>query len=103
MTWDRQRAGGVGSLCIRSRLRLLVMLGIAACICGEISCKNAGDPQIAFVSRRDGDTEIYIMNSDSSGQMPLTDNKEWDGELAWSPDGKRDNGLVDSGQKGSQF
>jgi Tol biopolymer transport system component len=44
--------------------------------------------QIAFRSNRDGDSEIYVMNSDGSGQTNLTRNKAYDDFPVWSPDGK---------------
>ncbi len=43
--------------------------------------------QIAFMSRRDGNWEIYIMNADGSGMTRLTENGANDGLPAWSPDG----------------
>ncbi len=45
--------------------------------------------KIAFVTDRDGDTDIYLINPDGSGEVPLTDNFDFDGEPSWSPDGKR--------------
>ncbi len=45
--------------------------------------------QIAFTSRRDGNNEIYVMNSDSSGQTRLTNAPGDDFAPAWSPDGTR--------------
>lgn len=45
--------------------------------------------RIAFVSDRDGDKEIYVMNADGSGLSQLTDNDYADGAPSWSPDGKR--------------
>ena len=51
-----------------------------------------GDPawspdgrKIAFVSRRDGNYEVYVMNADGSGQRNLTHNAANDGLPAWSP------------------
>ena len=44
--------------------------------------------QIAFVSERDGDLEIYRMNTDGSSLVRLTDNPASDIEPDWSPDGK---------------
>jgi dipeptidyl aminopeptidase/acylaminoacyl peptidase len=48
---------------------------------------------IAFVSNRDGNNEIYVMNGDGSGLTNLTDNPADDGGEdygpVWSPDGKR--------------
>jgi len=44
--------------------------------------------QIVFVSRRDGNDEIYLMNADGSGQTRLTDQPLEDVAPSWSPDGK---------------
>lgn len=48
-----------------------------------------GSGRIAFVSGRDGDEEIYVMNADGSGVQQLTDNDSRDRDPAWSPDGGR--------------
>ena len=45
--------------------------------------------RIAFVSTRDGNAEIYVMNADGTGVTRLTDNTAGDYNPAWSPDGKR--------------
>ena len=44
--------------------------------------------RIAFSSDRDANTEIYMMNTDGSGIVRLTDHPASDMEPAWSPDGK---------------
>jgi hypothetical protein len=44
--------------------------------------------KIAFVSNRDGNFEIYVMNADGSKQKRLTNNPGFDGVPSWSPDGK---------------
>ena len=44
--------------------------------------------QIAFVSERDGNLEIYSMKTDGSSLARLTDNPANDVEPDWSPDGK---------------
>ena len=49
----------------------------------------APDGRIWFISDRDGDTEIYLMNSDGSGVAQLTHNEVSDGIPNWSPDGQR--------------
>jgi hypothetical protein len=41
--------------------------------------------KIAFGSERDGNSEIYIMNADGSGQTKLSNNPADDVEPAWSP------------------
>jgi Tol biopolymer transport system component len=40
---------------------------------------------VAFVSRRDGNEEIYVMNADGSGQRRLTRTPWNDKSPAWSP------------------
>ena len=43
--------------------------------------------QIAFTSDRDGNAEIYIINSDGSGLTKLTNHAALDAEPVWSLDG----------------
>ena len=58
---------------------------------------NSGAPafspdgtQIAFASDRDGDFDIYVMNTDGDGpQTPLTDSAGDESDPTWSPDGSR--------------
>ena len=45
------------------------------------------DEKIAFVSKRDGNAEIYIMNPDGSEQVNLTQHPAEDYDPAWSPNG----------------
>jgi hypothetical protein len=45
--------------------------------------------KISFTSERDGNNEIYKMNSDGTGQTNLTTNPAFDQEPAWSPDGSK--------------
>ena len=42
-------------------------------------------PRIAFVSNRDGDTEIFVMNHDGSSPRQITNNNYPDGSPEWSP------------------
>ena len=42
--------------------------------------------QIAFTSKRDGNYEVYVMNSDGSNQVRLTNNPSDDLYPSWSPD-----------------
>lgn len=57
---------------------------------------KSGDPawtadgeRLAFMSERDGNPEIYVMNRDGTGQTRLTENPAWDTDPTWSPDGSR--------------
>ena len=44
-------------------------------------------PGIAFASTRDGNSEIYVMDSDGSNPLRLTINPARDYDPSWSPDG----------------
>jgi Tol biopolymer transport system component len=44
--------------------------------------------QIAFMSKRDGNWEVYVVNADGSGLKRLTNKPANEGLPAWSPDGK---------------
>ncbi len=50
---------------------------------------NLENTKIAFMSSRDGNCEIYVMNADGSEQKRLTNNPATDCRPSWSPDGKR--------------
>ena len=53
--------------------------------------------QIAFASNREGNFEIYVMDTDGKNPQRLTDNPAIDWDPSWSPDGKR---IVFSSEKG---
>jgi Tol biopolymer transport system component len=44
--------------------------------------------RVAFMSSRDGNWEVYVVNMDGSGLKRLTNNSAQDGLPTWSPDGK---------------
>jgi len=44
--------------------------------------------RVAFMSRQDGNWEIYVVNIDGSEIQRLTDNAAEDGLPTWSPDGR---------------
>lgn len=54
---------------------------------GDTAPAASGD-QVAFMSNRDGNWEIYVVNVDGSGLKRLTSNAANDGLPTWSPDGK---------------
>jgi TolB protein len=45
--------------------------------------------QIAFISNRAGNNEIYLINANGSEQINLTNNPSEDHDPSWSPDGSR--------------
>ena len=54
----------------------------AACGGSETTSKE----RIVFVSNRDGNPEVYVMNSDGSSQTRLTNNSTEEIDPLWSPD-----------------
>ena len=54
-----------------------------------VSAQVPGTEKIVFVSNRDGNSEIYTMNPDGSGQMNLTRHRGNDYSPVWSPTGKQ--------------
>ena len=58
---------------------------------------GGGSGQIAFASSRDGNSEIYVMNADGSGQTRLTNDSRDDQYPAWSPDGRQIAFMSDQG------
>ena len=54
----------------------------------EIPCSAAVNGKIVFVSDREGNDEIYVMNPDGTGQTRLTHYGGDDVVPAWSPDGR---------------
>ena len=56
---------------------------------GARATSRVAQARLSFVSRRDGNAEVYVINADGSGQRNLTRNAKWDQCPAWSPDGGR--------------
>lgn len=48
-----------------------------------------GSSKIAFISDRDGNKELYVMDWDGRRQVRLTANRSLDLSPSWEPDGKR--------------
>jgi TolB-like protein len=74
---------GTYSVVVGDKVRLTEPVGIWP----VISTSTVG--RIAFMSNRDGDYEIYVMDADGRNQTQLTFNDDWDHSFAWSPDGRR--------------
>ena len=45
--------------------------------------------RLAFLSRRDGNTEVYLARADGSNAIRATDTAVDESQVTWSPDGKR--------------
>jgi Tol biopolymer transport system component len=82
------------------RLALFATLAIAACDRSSspvapssgsrsFAATDQSTGRIAFVSARDGNDEIYVINADGTGLTRLTDDPGSDFYPAWSPDGSR--------------
>ncbi|MCH8275629.1 MAG: PD40 domain-containing protein, partial [Armatimonadetes bacterium] len=56
---------------------------------GGIFEGEEGGAKIAFSSKRDGNSEIYIMNADGTGLTNLTNIAAFDWAPAFSPDGSK--------------
>lgn len=52
----------------------------------EVNCTAAG--RILFVKGSDSDAEIYITKNNQTGEGRITTQPGWDGDPAWSPDGR---------------
>ena len=65
-------------------LAVTVVLGLTPLVVAV----DAG-AQIAFVSDRDGNFDIYVMDADGGNLQNLTNHRGWDGSPSWSPDGNR--------------
>ena len=50
---------------------------------------SPGGDRVAFVSNRDGNDEIYVLELSSGAIARLTDSPTFDFDPAWSPDGSR--------------
>ena len=68
---------------------LIIAMIFAALLTAACGGQTGPEERIAFVSNRDGNSEIYVVNADGSGTTRLTNNDAGDGSPALSPDGQR--------------
>ena len=73
----------------RHRLAHLILAAGVALSLTPLMIVVDAQGQIAFVSGRSGNPEIYVMDADGGNLRRLTDNSDRDFSPAWSPDGKR--------------
>src|SRR5262245_39611263 len=87
---------------VADRLRSLAALAGRAAVVGALALAGTGcsksnptqpapakEAHITFYTGRDGNYEIYVMNTDGTGQTNLTNNAASDQLPAWSPDGSK--------------
>src|SRR5687768_14214406 len=74
---------------IAGKTAAIAGLAVAMGSCIEATGPSArlSEPRIAFVSNRDGNEEIYTMNSDGTNVVRITNNAARDTRPVWSPDG----------------
>lgn len=69
--------------------QIRIMAGpIVAGVTAALAPPLPPEPRLVFISDRDGNHEIYTMNSDGTNATRLTDNPGNDLFPAWSPDGR---------------
>ena len=73
--------------CLTTLIALVVILSTVEAVRAQVT--TAANTKIVFQSSRDGNAQIYIM--DSSGRTPtrLTNNSWEDEDPIWSPDGRK--------------
>ena len=69
-------------------LRNLFIIGISPII-ASVDFAYAIDTKIAFISTRDDNAEIYVMDTDGTDTVRLTKHSVIDSYPAWSPDGTK--------------
>jgi len=78
------------SLLIRTVSFLLLVAAVTAVGAQTAVATVSGENgNIAFVSGRDGNAEIYVMGSDGSSPVNITNHPAADQDPAWSPDGRQ--------------
>ena len=73
---------------IRTVFVLMSVVALGSCIEPSEPLERQSEPRIVFVSTRDGNEEIYTMNSDGTNQTRITNNAGLDTHPVWSPDGQ---------------
>lgn len=75
---------------ILAETALVVVLSVAAIAAGQARAAFPGaDGKLVFETNRDGNEEIYTMDSDGTNRVDLTRNPADDTDPRWSADGSR--------------
>ena len=73
----------------RYNLAYMILASVVAWSLTPLMVEVDAQAQIAFVSHRDGNAEIYVMDADGGNQRNLSNNPNKDSSPSWSPDSKR--------------
>ena len=73
----------------RYNLAYFILASVVALSLTPLMVCVEAQAQITFVSQRDGNAEIYVMDADGGDQRNLTNHRNEDWWPSWSPDGKR--------------
>ena len=73
----------------RYNLAHLILAGVVVLGLTPLMVDVDAQAQIAFMSERDRNYEIYLMDDDGKNQQNLTNHPDRDSVPSWSPDGKR--------------
>ena len=73
----------------RYNLTHFILASVVVLVLAPLMVVVDAQAQIAFLSHRDGNSEIYVMDADGGNQRNLTNNPDKDYSPSWSPDGKR--------------
>ena len=73
----------------RHSLARMILASVVAFSLTPLIVAIDAQARIAFVSKRDGNFEIYVMGADGGNPQRLTNNPAKDLSPSWSPDGKR--------------
>ena len=73
----------------RYNLAHFILASIVVMVLAPLIVVVDAQAQIAFVSHRTGNPEIYVMDIDGGNPRNLTNDRDNDFQPSWSPDGKR--------------
>ena len=73
----------------RYNLAHFILASVIVLVLTPLMVDVEAQAQIIFVSHRDGNMEIYVMDAGGGNQRRLTENRGDDWSPSWSPDGKR--------------